>query len=39
MERWRARSVPVEEHFESLEPLLALRLSWGMEWTVGAGLE
>lgn len=25
MERWRARSVPVHEHFESLEPVLALR--------------
>ena len=25
MERWRARSVPVQEHFESLEPALALR--------------
>lgn len=25
MERWRARSVPVQEHFESLEPVLALR--------------
>eukprot|EP00903_Cladosiphon_okamuranus_P016144 g14899.t1 len=25
MERWRARSVPVMEHFESLEPVLALR--------------
>ena len=25
MERWRARSAPVQEHFESLEPVLALR--------------
>lgn len=25
MERWRTRSVPVQEHFESLEPVLALR--------------
>ena len=24
-ERWRARSAPVREHFESLEPVLALR--------------
>lgn len=24
-ERWRARSEPVREHFESLEPVLALR--------------
>lgn len=25
MEKWRARSAPVQEHFESLEPALALR--------------
>lgn len=37
MERWRARSAPVQEHFESLEPALALRFvlfMWPASWAL-----
>ena len=37
MERWRARSVPVHEHFESLEPVLALRYAPDSRSTSGYG--